>query len=59
MIVCSDEERVVIALRDKGGGIPLKSLPQIWPAPALRTDCEHGRMAQELSRHRTIRCDDS
>ena len=37
--MCSDEERVVIALRDKGGGIPLKSLPQIWspiPGPADR-----------------------
>jgi pyruvate dehydrogenase kinase 2/3/4 len=30
VVVCSDAERVVIAVRDKGGGIPLQEIDKIW-----------------------------
>ena len=30
VVVCSDADRVVIAIRDKGGGIPLEEMKKIW-----------------------------
>lgn len=30
VIICADEDRVVLAVRDRGGGIKLSALPKVW-----------------------------
>jgi pyruvate dehydrogenase kinase 2/3/4 len=30
VVICNDEEKVVIAVRDKGGGIPFGEMAKIW-----------------------------